>query len=101
MPVFAIQALVPETMAGRIAVVLLVTATLLGTIYIAHKLYSTSFVNGFLVAIGIFLTLDLIIVHWLFELHRITSGPEAVWLEGMFVLVGIVFLTIGLRREIS
>ena len=97
---YAIQAVVPETMTGRVGAVLLVTALLFGAIYLAHRLYSASFVNGFLVATGLFLTLDLVLVHWVFELHRITSGSEAIWLEVVFVLAGFVFITIGLRREI-
>jgi uncharacterized membrane protein len=57
--------------------------------------------NGFLVAIGTFLSFDMILFHWVFQLHRLTSGPEANVLEPFFVLLGVVFIVIGLRRERS
>lgn len=99
MPVVAIEALVPQTMGGRIGGVALLVALVLGTVYLANRFYSVSFFNGFLVAIGLFATVDLIVVHWLMELHRITSGEEATWIEVVLAVVGIVFIALGLRGE--
>lgn len=87
-------------MAGRIGGVALAVVIVVATLVVANRLYSVSFFNGFLVAIGIFLSFDLFLVHWMLELHRITSGPEAVWLEIPLFVTGLVFVSIGLRREI-
>ncbi len=43
----------------------------------------------------------MLLFHWVFQLHRLTSGPEANVLEPFFVLLGVVFIVIGLRRERS
>ena len=96
--IFAVSGFVPQTMLGRIGGVVLAVAILLGTIWLAHR-YSVSFVNGFLVAVGIFLTVDLFLVHWVLELHRVTSGPEALWVEIVLFVAGMLFLVMGLRRE--
>ncbi|MEX1287611.1 MAG: DUF2243 domain-containing protein [Acidimicrobiia bacterium] len=95
----ALSGFVPQTMAGRIGGVGLAVAILLGTIWLAHRQYSVSFVNGFLVAVGIFLTFDLFLVHWVLELHRVTSGPEALWIEITLFTAGLLFAYVGLRRE--
>lgn len=63
------------------------------------KLFSESFFNGFLVATGLFLSFDIVVFHWLFGLHRITSGPEANWLEPLFVLCGTLVIFFGVIKE--
>jgi hypothetical protein len=63
------------------------------------KLFSTSFFNGFIVATGLFLSFDIVVFHWFFQLHRITSGPEANWLEPLFVVFGTLLLIYGVKKE--
>lgn len=92
-PLFAVT-----SMAGRLAVVGLGCLCLVLFLVAAARL-SPSFFNGFLVAIGIFMSFDMILFHWIFQLHRLTSGPEANVLEPFFVGLGIVFVVVGLRRE--
>jgi uncharacterized membrane protein len=94
-PVFAVT-----TMGGRIAVVAFGCLCLVVFLVAAGRL-SRSFFNGFLVAVGTFLSFDMILFHWVFQLHRLTSGPEANVLEPLFVLLGVAFIVIGLRRERS
>jgi hypothetical protein len=95
----ALSGFVPQTMQGRIGGIALAVAVLLGTIWLVHRRYSVSFVNGFLVAVAVFLTFDLLLVHWVMELHRVTSGPEALWVELVLFAAGLLFLVLGLRRE--
>lgn len=64
-----------------------------------YRLFSKSFYHGFIVATGLFLSFDIVVFHWIFQLHRITSGPEANWLEPLFVLGGTILLIIGIRKE--
>ncbi|WP_442599718.1 hypothetical protein [Neobacillus sp. D3-1R] len=66
---------------------------------ILKKWFSPSFFHGFLVATGLFLSFDIVVFHWFFHLHRITSGPEANWLEPIFVVFGIALFFYGLKRE--
>ena len=63
------------------------------------KRYNSSFFHGFLAAIGLFLTVDNILFHWVFQLHRVTSGPEANILEPMFVSIGIVLVYYTWKKE--
>ncbi len=90
---------VPETMAGRVAVVLLAVAILILTLVLAGRLGSSSFFHGFLVAVGVFLSIDIVVVHWIFRLHRVTGGPEANVIEPILVAAGAAFVIYGLRRE--
>src|SRR6266496_6714589 len=75
----------PHTMTGRVAVVLLAVAILIGTLVLAKRLGSSSFFHGFLVAVGVFLSIDIVVVHWIFRLHRVTAGPEANVIEPILV----------------
>jgi uncharacterized membrane protein len=88
------------SMAGRLAVVGLGCACLVLFLMAAARL-SRSFFNGFLVAIGIFMSFDMILFHWIFQLHRLTNGPEANFLEPFFVGLGVAFVIIGFRKERS
>jgi hypothetical protein len=67
---------------------------------IFRRVFSQAFFNGFIVATGLFLSFDIVVFHWIFKLHRITSGPEADYLEPLFVCFGVILLWIGIRREI-
>ena len=88
------------TMAGRLWVVALGCGFLVLFLFAAARL-SRSFFNGFLVAVGMFMSVDMILFHWIFQLHRLTSGPEANVLEPFFVVLGVAFIVEGLRRERS
>ena len=88
------------SMTGRLAVVGLGCLFLVLFLAAAARL-SPSFFNGFLVAIGIFMSFDMILFHWIFQLHRLTRGPEANVLEPFFVVLGVAFVIVGLRRERS
>jgi hypothetical protein len=89
----------PATMGGRVAVLLLGAAMLILTLVGARRWYPPSFFRGFVVAVGIFLSFDIVVFHWLFRLHRITAGPEAEVIEPILVVVGVGFLSAGLRGE--
>lgn len=96
---FPLATVAPTTMGGRIAVVLLGVAILILTLLGARRLYPPSFFRGFVVAVGIFLSFDIVVFHWLFRLHRITAGPEADVIEPILVAVGVGFVVVGLRGE--
>lgn len=97
----AIEALEPDSAVGRVAVVLLGAAFVVLSLGVAWRVYSASFFRGFLVAVGIFLSFDMVVFHWVFRLHRITEGSEANVIEPLLVVVGVGFVTYGLRRESS
>ena len=63
------------------------------------KLFSRAFFHGFLVATGTILSFDIVLFHWIFQLHRITNGPEADVLEPIFVLFGCCLTWWGIRQE--
>jgi uncharacterized membrane protein len=87
------------TMTGRIAVVAFGAAVLIGCLAASSRFFSRSFFHGFMVSSGIFLSFDIVVFHWLFRLHRITSGPEANAIEPILVLMGIGFVVYGLTHE--
>jgi len=88
------------TMAGRIGVILLAVVSLLIFLALARR-RGDSFFRGFLVAVGTFLSFDMILLHWVFRLHRLTSGPEADVIEPLFTLLGVAFIVYGLRGNAS
>lgn len=90
-----------ETQLERIGAVLVGVVVLLLLMFVAKRYFSTSFFQGFIVATGLFLSFDIVVFHWIFQLHRITNGPEANWLEPILVLGGIVFIWYGLTKEMS
>jgi uncharacterized membrane protein len=87
------------TMTGRIAVVAFGAAVLIGCLVASGRFFSRSFFHGFMVSSGIFLSFDIVVFHWVFRLHRITSGPEANVIEPLLVLMGIAFVVYGLTHE--
>ncbi|MDQ0221354.1 hypothetical protein ELQ35_15700 [Peribacillus cavernae] len=62
-------------------------------------LFSRSFFQGFIEAAGLFLSFDIIVFHWVFQLHRITNGTEANWLGPILVVFGSIFVWYGIKRE--
>jgi len=86
------------TMAGRLGVILLGVVFLMWFLSLSMR-FGPSFFRGFLVAVGAFLSFDMILFHWVFRLHRITSGPEADIVEPLFVLLGLAFVVFGIRYE--
>ena len=88
-----------ETMGGRIGALSVAVAIMLAAMIGARMWFPRSFFHGFTVAMGMFLSFDIILIHWIFQLHRITSGPEANVIEPIFVAVGIAFLAFGIRGE--
>lgn len=90
-----------ETQAQRIGAVFLGMLVLLILMAVFYRFFSRSFFNGFTVAAGLFLSFDIVVFHWIFQLHRITNGPEANWLEPLFVVFGSVFVWFGIKKERS
>jgi hypothetical protein len=88
-----------ETMGERIAAVFYGIAILIIILLFIYKRYNSSFFHGFLAAIGLFLTVDNILFHWVFQLHRVTSGPEANVLEPLFVAAGIGLVYYTWKKE--
>jgi uncharacterized membrane protein len=88
-----------DTPLERIGAVLCGITVLLILMAVFHKFFSRSFFNGFTVAVGLFLSFDIVVFHWIFQLHRITNGPEANWLEPVLVVIGIIFVTYGVKKE--
>src|SRR5262245_33987968 len=80
-----------ETMATRIGAVMLAVAIMVAGMIGSRLWFPRPFFHGFLVATGLFLSFDIILLHWIFQLHRITSGPEANVLEPVFVAIGLAF----------
>ncbi|MBD0382839.1 DUF2243 domain-containing protein [Paenibacillus sedimenti] len=88
-----------DTPLERIGAVFCGIIVLLILMAVFHKFFSKSFFNGFTVATGLFLSFDIVVFHWIFQIHRITNGPEANWLEPVFVVTGIIFVTYGIKKE--
>lgn len=84
------------TMGGRLGVIGFAVASLIFFLVLARR-RGDSFYRGFVVAIGTFLSFDMILLHWVFRLHRLTSGPEADVIEPLFVVLGVAFIVYGLR----
>ncbi|MQA87910.1 MAG: DUF2243 domain-containing protein [Streptosporangiales bacterium] len=97
----ALAGLRADTTAERVGVVLLGAAVVALTLGLAWRFFYRSFFNGFLVAVGVFFSFDVVVFHWVFQLHRITECPEANVIEPLLVALGIGFVTYGLMRERS
>ena len=89
-----------ETMGGRVGAVGVGVVILLALMALVRKVFAPAFFYGFVVASGLFLSFDIVVFHWVFGLHRITNGPEADWLEPIFVVFGTLLIVYGVRREL-
>jgi hypothetical protein len=87
------------TMGGRIGAVLIGVVILLLLMILIRRFFAPAFFNGFTAAVGLFLSFDIVVFHWIFQLHRLTNGPEANWLEPIFVVFGSAAVYYGVRRE--
>ncbi|MEH7116459.1 DUF2243 domain-containing protein [Neobacillus vireti] len=88
-----------DTPVERIGAVFFGIIVLLLLMLVFYRYFSKAFFNGFTVATGLFLSFDIVVFHWIFKLHRITNGPEANWLEPIFVVFGIIAIWIGIKQE--
>jgi hypothetical protein len=95
----AVVALAANTTAERVGVVLFGAGVLVLTLVLARRFYAPSFFHGFLAAVGIFLSFDIVVFHWLFGLHRITEGSEADVIEPVLVALGVGFVAYALMAE--
>ncbi|MCL7747696.1 hypothetical protein [Halalkalibacter alkaliphilus] len=66
---------------------------------VCAKLFSSSFFHGVIAASGFFASFDIVVIHWIFELHRLTHGPEADIIEPILVVIGIILLVYGIKKE--
>jgi hypothetical protein len=92
--------LVPITdSAGKLAVVVVAVAFLIGFIFWSKQSASASFFRGVLAGMGFVLSADIVWVHWIFGLHHITNTEMDIVLEPLFVFLGLVFLWFSITRE--
>jgi hypothetical protein len=89
------------TLAERLGSVLVAIILFVFLAYLAFRFFSRSFFHGFIVAGGLILSFDIVLLHWIFQLHRITSGPEADVLEPLFVLCGVALAITGVKLELA
>jgi uncharacterized membrane protein len=87
------------TTVERLAVLGVAIAVLIAFLWWSYRAMSRSFFRGALAGTGLFLTFDIIWVHWIFGLHHLTNAPEDVVLEPALVVVGIVFLWFAITNE--
>jgi hypothetical protein len=70
-----------DTSAGKLAVVMLAVAFLIGFILWSKQTKSASFFRGVLAGMGFVLSVDIVLVHWIFGLHHITNTQMDIVLE--------------------
>src|SRR5437879_6329917 len=85
--------------AGQLAVLTGAFAVLIGFLVWSKRATSASFFWGVLAGTGLFLSFDIVWVHWIFGLHHLTNTEMDLVLEPLLVLVGIAFLWFGITRE--
>ncbi len=96
---YAMTWLRAETMTQRLIALSVGIGVLLLLALVFYKFASRPFFHGFLTATGLFLSVDIILFHWMFQLHRLTDGPESNVLEPVFVVVGLLVAWYGLKKE--
>jgi uncharacterized membrane protein len=87
------------TAVGRIAVLAIAVAVLVGFLLWSKRAKSHTFFLGVLAGSGSVLSSDIVWIHWMFGLHHVTNAREDLVLEPLFVLTGLAFLRFGLRTE--
>ena len=88
---------VVDTTLGRLAVLAVAVAVTVGFILWSRRTKPPAFFRGVLAGSGLFLTFDIIWIHWIFGLHHLTNTPaEDVVLEPLLVVAGVVMLWLGL-----
>ncbi len=88
-----------QTTGERLGVLAFAGAVTLLFYFISWRFFPPSFFHGVLIASGFFATFDIIVIHWIFHLHRLTYGPEAFIIELLLVITGFGMLAYGLIRE--
>src|SRR6266566_5158776 len=63
----------------------------------SKRMTSASFFLGALAGMGFVLSVDIVLIHWIFGLHHLTNTQMD--LEPLFVLLGLVFLWFAITRE--
>ncbi|TMW70898.1 hypothetical protein [Alteribacter natronophilus] len=71
----------------------------LAVFWASWAFFSRSFFHGVIFAAGFFATVDMVLIHWIFGLHRITYGWEAIYIEIFLVILGVVMVVFALRNE--
>ncbi|WP_328587728.1 DUF2243 domain-containing protein [Alteribacter lacisalsi] len=88
-----------DTFWERIGALALAGVVTLAVFWASWVFFTRSFFNGVIFAAGFFASVDMVIVHWLFGLHRITYGAEAIYIEVFLLILGIVMVVFALRNE--
>jgi hypothetical protein len=86
-----------DTLAKKLGAVGLGFIVLVVLMAFFYRYFHNQFIFGFLTATGVFFSVDIVLFHWIFQLHRITDGIEANFIEPVLVLVGIIFTFIGIK----
>jgi len=87
------------TPAGKIAVIAVAIAVLIGFLVWSKRATSDAFFRGVLAGMGLVLSFDIVWVHWIFGLHHVTNTQMDLVLEPVLVLAGLGFLWFGITRE--
>jgi len=91
-------ALVPVSpSAGQLSVIAVAVAFLIMFLLWSQRTTSASFFLGALAGMGFVLSVDIVLIHWIFGLHHLTNTQMD--LEPLFVLLGLVFLWFAITRE--
>jgi uncharacterized membrane protein len=93
-------ALVPvSTSAGQLSAIAVAVAFLIVFLLWSKRTTSASFFRGALAGMGFVLSVDIVLIHWIFGLHHITNTQMDLVLEPLFVLLGLVFLWFAITQE--
>jgi phage shock protein PspC (stress-responsive transcriptional regulator) len=85
--------------AGQLSVIALAVAFLMSVLLWSKRTTSDSFFLGVLAGMGFVLSVDIVLIHWIFGLHHITNTQMDLVLEPLFVVLGLVFLWFAITRE--